>query len=1123
MGLVIAKYCARGDQDFPFGDKLLNQLDRDMAMKCPRCGAASPEGKKFCGDCGAALTGSGGRCFADGDPLHASVGDKPEPTEAERRPLTVVFCDLAGSTRLSAELDPEDLREVIAEYQRCVAETIAHYRGFLAKYMGDGVLVYFGYPHAHEDDAARAVAAALALVEAVGKLRPAVIVEPLRLRVGIATGDVIVGDLIGTGAAQEQVVVGATPNLAARLQALAQPNAVVISADTKRMAAGLFEYADLGTVELQGFPNPIRAWKVLRPSAIESRFEALHADAQTPLVGRDRQVDLLLRCWAQAKIGQGVIVLLSGEPGIGKSRLAADLVEHLTPEEFSPLRFYCSPDHVDSALHPLRVSLERAADLKPDDPSDRKLKKVEALLPSSRDKSDHVALLADFLSISADGQGLALKLSPEQKKAKTLAALIAQFEALTARQPVLMLCEDIQWIDPTSLELLDRLAARIAALPVMILLTFRQEFEPPWLGQPHVVSHQLSRLNREHAQQIIQHLSRGKTLPQKVTEQILERTDGVPLFVEELTKMVLESGLLQEEECGFVLHGPLPSLAVPPTLQASLVARLDRLSPVKEVAQIAAAIGREFSFEMLMAVSSRSEQELQSALDQLTSSGLTFLRGTPPRVTYIFKHALVQDAAYGTMLRSRRQLLHSRIGSALEVHFPDITASRPEVVARHYTEAGLPGKAIGYWLKAGHLAGARSANIEARHHLTKGLELLQRMPPGQERDRQELRFQTLLGPALIATKGYSALETIGAYQRALELIQKTGDTRRQDSVIAGLFTIYSNEARLEEAFELCRELLRASDRRNEISSRAIALGMFMSLHNLFGEFATARDYATQLMSLLGAMGDDAFDWRYSIAPATSVRCQLAISLWHLGLPDQSLAMERDALAVAERSNSQVTIGWALTCIALSAFRRRDSHELQQSAARVQSYARERSMNQLLAWGTCLEGAATTMADPTKAIAQIQSGIGVCDKIKNRIFRPVWLTGLAEAQHAAGYASDALHTAEVALATAERTRERWMNAELWRLKGCVVSGLSGQSVEEDADACFSRALAYANKQESKMLSLRAATSLAELRKARGSRSEARELLASYYYGIAEGFDTPDVKRAKRLLDALEQSK
>jgi class 3 adenylate cyclase/tetratricopeptide (TPR) repeat protein len=1088
-------------------------------MKCPRCGAASPQGKKFCGDCGATLTVGLSRPDHAGDRWRTSTLADLLPNEAERRPLTVAFCDLVDSTRLSTELDAEDLRDVIALYHRAVADTIDRYDGFVAKYMGDGILLYFGYPRAHEDDAARAVAAALDLVEATRTLRSSVIDEPLHIRVGIATGEAVVGDLLGTGAAQERAAVGVVPNLAARLQALAGPDTVVISATTKRLTGGLFDYRDLGTVAIKGFPEPIRAWKVVGSSGVESRFDALHADQQVPLVGRDRDINLLLRYWAEAKAGRGRVVLLSGEPGIGKSRIAADLLAKLHGEAFTSLRFFCSADHDDSTLHPLLARIERAADFKRDDTSDRKLEKLEALLSWSRDRSTDVVLLADLLSIPTKGRYPPLTLNAELRKEKTLATLVAQFEAMAAHRPTMLICEDAQWIDATSLELLNRLIARIGASSAMILVTFRPEFKPPWLGQPHVISQQLGRLHRDDAVQIVKHLARNKPLPEKMTEHILERTDGVPLFVEELTRTVLESAFLREESRGYVWDGPAAS-AVPATLRASLVARLDRLTPVKEVAQIASVLGREFSFEMLASVSSRPEHELQGALDQLEGAGLVFARDPPLRSNYVFKHALVQDAAYGTMLRNRRRQLHGRAGSALEAQFPEIAAFQPELVARHYTEAGLPTKAIGYWLKAGHLAGARSANVEARSHLTKGLELVQRMAPGRERDRQELRFQSLLGPALIATRGHAAPEPLAAYRRALALMRTTGDTAHQDSISFGLFNIYYNRAEFGKALKLCRELLQIAEQRNEAIFRSIACGMLSGLYNLFGRFPAGRDYADRAVSFCESMRPGPSDWRYHIELRTSAPFQLGIALWHLGFADQSMALEQNGLTSAERLNHQVTMGFVLTFAALSAFRRHDYDELGRAAARMQAYARQHSMTQLLAWGTCLEGPALAAASPAQAIEQIEAGIALCEKIGNKAFRPIWLTGLAEAQLAAGRAKQAMHSIERALATADRTRERWMNAELWRLKGSIVSRLRRRRVDEETEACLRFALALANRQRSRMLSLRAATALAELYERQGLRNRAREVLLPRYMSFTEGLDTPDLKQAKSLLDALQ---
>jgi len=600
---------------------------------------------------------------------------KPQDA-AERRQLTVMFCDLVGSTALSARLDPEDLRGIIGAYHRCATELVDRNGGFVAKYMGDGVLAYFGYPQAHEDDAERAVRAALALVEAVPKLDDGT-GTALRVRVGIATGLVIIGDLLGEGVLQQHEVVGETPNLAARLQALAEPDTVVIGGDTRRLLGGLFEYRNLGKVPIKGFSDPVPIWQVTGAGATESRFEALRATT-TPLVGRDEEIDLLLRRWEQAKHGDGCVVLISGEPGIGKSRIAQTVVERLSGEPHARLRLFCSPHHQDSALYPTITQLERAAGFRREDTPEQRLQKLEAVLSqATNDPSEVVPLLADLLSIPIGDRYPKLDLAPQKRKEKTLRALVAQAEGLAARQPLLMVMEDVHWIDPTSHESLDLIFDRSPSLRALLIVTFRPEFTPPWTGRPNVTLLSLSRLPSRQRAEMILHLTRGKSLPKEIIDQIVDRTDGVPLFIEELTKTVVESGILTESGGHYAVTGPVPPLAIPTSLHASLLARLDRLAPAREVAQISAALGRSFSHEMISAVATMPKQQLEDALAQLVNAGLIFRRGVPPNAEYTFKHALVQDAAYSTLLRSRRQQLHGRIGMTLEAEFPDIvTLSR---------------------------------------------------------------------------------------------------------------------------------------------------------------------------------------------------------------------------------------------------------------------------------------------------------------------------------------------------------------------------------------------------------------------------------------------------------------
>ena len=702
------------------------------------------------------------RTDAAGPYSHASV-------EAERRPLTVMFCDLVGSTGLSARLDPEDTRSIIATYQKAVAAAVQAEGGFIAKFMGDGIVAYFGYPQAEEHDAERAARAGLAVVDAVGKLKSP-LDERLRVRVGMATGMAVVGDLIGSGESSERSVVGDTPNIAARLQGLARPDCVVISESTRRLIGDLFELEDLGPLQLKGFEGAVRAFLVLRARSFESRFEALHADGVTELVGREQELEILTRCWARAKSDHGQVVLISGEPGIGKSRLTVAFMEQIADEPHMRLRYFCSPQHSDSALYPFIGQMERAAGIASNDDPNAKLDKLDALLIQSETSLEDASLLASMLSLPNDGRHYLQEMTSLRQRQLTLEALISQIEGFSRKDPVLIVFEDVHWADPSSLETLGRLAERIHRLKVLAVVTFRPDFTAPWSANPSVTAITLGRLTDGEIDAIIDSLVGNKTLPGPLRKDIVERADGVPLFAEEITKAVLEA------EGGSTTRTieaiPSPFLDVPASLHVSLLSRLDRLGSAKETAQIGAAIGREFSHALLAAVAQKSELELVASVTRLVDAGLVFRHGVPPDPTYLFKHALIQDAAYSTLLREARRSLHMRIADALETQFPDVIASQPATLARHFGEAGQVEKAAILWGKAGQQSVSRSALAEAEAQLKRALALIESLPSTPTRRRERITLEVALIAPLMHIKGYAAPETKTAIEQARQSIER---------------------------------------------------------------------------------------------------------------------------------------------------------------------------------------------------------------------------------------------------------------------------------------------------------------------------------------------------------------
>ena len=1042
-------------------------------------------------------------------------------SQAERRQLTVMFCDLVGSTLLASRLDPEDLRDVIGAYHLCVADAVSRYDGFVAKYMGDGVLVYFGWPRAHENEAEQAVRAGLAVIEAVAQQRTPQ-GEVLACRIGIATGQVVVGDLIGEGAAQEQAVVGETPNLAARLQVLAGPNEVVIGPGTQRLVSGLFDLADLGTNEFKGFGEKVRAWRVRSESRVESRFAARSATGLTPLIGRLHELGMLLDRFERAKDGEGQVVLLSGEPGIGKSRLAHALLERLAGEPHTRLRYYCSPYHANSALHPIIAQLERAAAFEPDDQPKQRLDKLETLLcQATNDVVNVTPLFAALLSIPIATRYAPLNLPAQRQRELTIGALLDQLSGLAARQPVVMVLEDGQWLDPTSTELFERLIECVQTLPVLLLITFRPEFAPPWTSYPHMTSLTLNRLGRRHSTEMIAAVGGGKPLPATISEQIWAKTEGVPLFVEELTKTVLEGSFLRETEGAYELAGPLPPLAIPATLQDSLMARLDRFAPVKEVAQIGAVIGREFSYRLLAALSPPDETALQEALSQLVGSELVFRRGTIPDATYSFKHTFVQETAYHSLLKSKRQQLHAQIAKVLEGRFSKVVETEPEVLARHYTEAGSAASAIQYWLRAAQRASERSAHRETIAHCGKGLALIAQLPETPERDGLELELRLALGPAMMVVKGFAAQEVGENYARARELCETVGQPPQMFAVLYGLWINEMSKSQLDGALALATELLAVA---REQSDTALLLQAHHAHWTTFfyrGNLKSCLEHARKGIELydVGKHSHHAFIYG-GHDPGVCCRGVAAESLWYIGYPDQALQSADDAVRLARQLDHPFSELQALLSQAPVHFQRCDIEATRRDAEAGTRLCADHDIAPHYAADFRAFGgwAVARAGEINEGIGQISQGIETY-RTSGSARRMLHLFALSgDACLHAGRSDEGLAAVAEGLAYAEESGERIGVPELLCLKGQLLRSGSARDAG-GAQSCFERAIEVARGLDAKMLELRAATSLARMWAERGERQQAHDLLAPIYGWFTEGFETADLKDAKALLDEL----
>jgi len=1033
------------------------------------------------------------------------------PLAGERRQLTVLFCDMVGFTELASRVDPEVLQAIVRSYEDVCAAAVARYEGYVFQRLGDGIVAFFGYPLAHEGEAERAIRAALRIIAALAT-RDIPGAGHLQVRIGIATGLVVVSSA-------EKGAVGETMNLAARLQANAEPGTIVVSERVRRLAGGAFDYEDRGEQTLKGIGQPTRAFRVLGLSAAASRFEAATQEGLTPMVGREQEIGLMLERWQLAQDGEGQVVLLSGEPGIGKSRILSALWERLGEQEVQALRFQCSPYYVNSALYPLIDNFERALKFGRDESPEARLDKLEAFVVGHHGRpSSDMRFLASMLSIPCDERYGALPMTPHKQKEETLRALVDLMQTIARRHPSVMLFEDLHWADPTTLDALDLLIDRVRSFPLLMVLTHRPEFPPRWSQHGHVTALNLAKLTRAQSSALISRIARDKLLPPELLERILTKTDGVPLYVEELTRAILESGQLRDLGDRYEYSGAASDITIPTTLRDSLMARLDRVMPVKEVAQIGASIGREFSYELISAVAPMSQAQLDDALARLTESGLALRRGTPPDATYTFKHALLQDAAYDSLLKSRRQELHGKIARVIEQQFPHIKDTEPEVLAHHYTEMGLADKAIPYWVQAGQRALARFALPEAISQLNRALKHLEGLDATPQHDACELEARIGLAYAHLAMAGWGAPQIDTMARPALVLSDRL---QRPDQWIAAGYALFNNlitTLRLDAARELAAETLERGQRFGLDTHVLVGRGCLQWVYGQLGNLEMAQEHSTAF--------NLAFipDRHKRVAVLNDLKAWVdgwgAHHLCIMGRPDRAKQTLEDGIEYARAVGNPLNLVFCLAHGGAMFYYLREPKALLECLDEASRLARENALGFMDAMLINIwRGSALMLSGRFADGYEMMTAATALSLASNLpIMIPCHRLMTAEALAGLGRVKEALAMLDGELATIAKTGERIHEAEILRLRGVLT--LHNDSPRTDlAEQYLQRALDLSRAQKARGWELRTATSLAHLWQSQGKRREAYELLAPVYNWFSEGFDTKDFKEARALLDEL----
>ncbi len=1049
----------------------------------------------------------------------------PQAAEAERRQLTVMFCDLVGSTKLSEALDAEDLREVLHSYQEFCAEIVRRYDGQIAQYLGDGLLVYFGFPQAHEDDPVRALRAGLSILnelpERSGSLtrrHSALGANPLQVRIGVHTGPVVVGPL---AAGRESLAIGDTVNIAARLEAVAEPGTLVVSEATRHLVRGIFVLEELGSRALAGLANPVEVYRVRGASGVQSRIELAGHGLASELVGRELELSLLLDRWEEASEGHGQGVMLSGEAGLGKSRLLQAFAERVAEERHSWLECRCSAYHQSSVFHPVIELLGQALIFDADDtPAEKRAKLETTLQGSGLSVPEVMPLFTSLLSIEDGEVEDAEPQSRELHRRQTMEALVGWLFSLAEQQPMILVVEDLHWIDPSTLEVMGMLLEQLPTAPLFLLLTFRPSFEIPWPSRSHLTHHPLQPLTRKQISSLAEHVAGGKPLPRKVLEQIVEKTDGVPLFVEELTKSVIESDLIEESDRIWERSDALPELAIPSTLQDSLTARLDRLGAAKEVAQLASVLGREFSFELLAAVSGTDAASLESALAELADAELLYKRGTPPRAIYTFKHALIQDAAYQSLLKRTRQEFHARTARAFLERFPEIAAAEPESVARHYDEAGQAWEASQHYLRAGERATERSANAEAIDHLSRGVELAASLPDSPGRKRQELRLRVALGVPLVANRGYGSPDVEREYARARELCAEIGDVPELSQALFGLSTYHQTRGDLKVAYDFGRQILGLGERTGERELELVG-NLAMGMPRYFqGRPAEAVEHLERAIALYRPAVDRPLGRVYGQDPGVVASYYAPWPLWTIGRIDAALVSAQRAVTLAREAPHAFDQAAALMFKGFTHHRRRERAEVGETAAEVIALAERHGFPLWLGLARIQRGwTRAGEAPPDEVVEDLDGGLSAIVDTGFTLGGPYLLGMLAEAKWKLGRHDEALQQIEIALAVGARQESPFNDPELHRLKAEISLEQRGTAAAGEAEKLLTQALEIARGQGACSLELRTAMSLARLLIGQGHREQARELLAPIHATFTEGFETADLVEAAALLAEL----